>query len=384
MMTLAVDVQVTLNEDGKPDGVGSGSLYTRTMHIAELGSLAMAHEDWQHLLLLQPMEFHHDGHNVLLSSHLLIFLSSHLLLIHDFRWSVYSCATLTNYDFFGRNLVLVKCSTIARNFNFSDAWGVGTTRSPHRFQVGPLAADKKAEARSASSRTHPPHPTFLRQHKNTKTTMNNADPGQQATGSPRAERLKQRTVAIDRYERVRLHHVGLPGQLLWIGNANWNDGCTKLWNNMLPPPGCPQLEARLCKPNHELVGLFLFSLSSFLHSVLFFPLLFFQVDCSAGCPAALHQARGKQRKQKLLEKCVKEMKHLENEQERDDQAKLKADAEDRAWANVDKYANPSLVQMHARSQALLLDEEGSCELKLKVRTMSSQHSLCLCEKGQVC
>lgn len=59
------------------------------------------------------------------------------------------------------------------------------------------------------------------------------------------------------------------------------------------------------------------------------------------------------------------MKHLEDEQERDNQVKLKADAEDRAWANADKYANPSLVQIHSHSQTLLLDDTGSCELELK-------------------
>jgi hypothetical protein len=107
-----------------------------------------------------------------------------------------------------------------------------------------------------------------------------------------------------------------------------------------------------------------------------FSSLFFQVDCP-DCSAALHQARGDQRQRKLFEKCKNEMKHLGNKQERDNQAKQKADAEDRAWATADKYANPSLVQMHARSQTLLLDDTGSCELKLKVCTMSNQHSFSL-------
>jgi len=201
--------------------------------------------------------------------------------------------------------------------------------------------------------------------------MNYAPSQQACTGSPRAERLSQREVAEDRYAPVRLYHVGMPGELLWVVNANWNDGCSKLWNNMLPPPGCLQLEARLwAEPDHTPVGLPLF-----LFRLLFLTLfssLFFQVDC-AGCSAALHLARGEQRKRLLTEKCKKEMKHLEDEQERDNQVKLKADAEDRAWANADKYANPSLVQIHSHSQTLLLDDTGSCELELKVCTIKATH-----------
>lgn len=196
----------------------------------------------------------------------------------------------------------------------------------------------------------------------------NSYPSQACTGSPRAERLGQglKEVSGTRYERIRLYHVGLPGELVWVVNANWNDSCSKLWNNMLPPPGCRQLGARLCmEPDHMPVGLSGPFPSSFLDSVFF---SFLQVDCSR-CLRALHQARGKQRKGLLLEKCKKEMKHLGNK-ERDNQAELKAEAEDRAWANADKYANPSLVQIHSHSQTLLLDDTGGCELELKVCTMS--------------
>ncbi|ELR12234.1 uncharacterized protein ACA1_031270 [Acanthamoeba castellanii str. Neff] len=176
------------------------------------------------------------------------------------------------------------------------------------------------------------------------------DPGQEAAGGyPRAERLAHREVARGRYEGVRLRHVGQPGALLWISDRNWSDGNDKLWSNGRAPPGCAQLEARLlAKRTHE------------------------QVNCGS-CVARLCQERREQLGRRLLKKCQNEMMHahMGPKPERDRQAKRKAAAEESAWEKDDKYANPSLVQMHSPfGQTLQLDQEGSCTFQMMVHCIS--------------
>ncbi|ELR13399.1 uncharacterized protein ACA1_243590 [Acanthamoeba castellanii str. Neff] len=173
------------------------------------------------------------------------------------------------------------------------------------------------------------------------------DPGQEAAGGyPRAERLAHWEVARGRYEEVRLCHVGPPGALLWIIDRNWSDGNDKLWRNGRAPPGCAQLEARLlAKRTHE------------------------QVNCPP-CMAQLRQERREQLGQRLLKKCQNEMMRQvpqPGKVEQDRQAKRKAAAEESAWEKDDKYANPSLVQVHSPfGQTLQLDEEGSCVFQMRV------------------